>query len=70
MNNQYLATGQEVTYVGADGKTHKAKITQLFNADSARIEWDGGSAIAERSDKKDANTFHFEQASPKAESKK
>jgi hypothetical protein len=65
--NQYLAVGQEVTYVGHDGKSHKAKITACYNDNSARIEWDGGGAVAECSDKKEPGTFHFEQASPKAD---
>jgi hypothetical protein len=70
MNHPYLAVGQEVNYVGGDGKTHKATINAVYGPDSARVEWDGGSAVADCSDKKDANTFHFEQASPKAEHKK
>jgi len=69
MTQQYLAIGQEVTFVGTD-KSHKAKIVEIYNADSARVEWDGGGAIANLSDKKEPNTFHFEQASPKAEHKK
>ena len=67
---QHLAIGQEVTFVGHDKKTHKGKITQVFNAEEAAIAWDGGGAVAKLSEDNEPNTFHFEQASPKAESKK
>jgi hypothetical protein len=70
MNHQYLAIGQEVSFVGHDKKIHTGKIIQVYGPDSAQIEFDGGMAIAECSDKKEPGTFHFEQASPKAESKK
>jgi hypothetical protein len=69
MKHQYLAEGQDVEYVTADGKTVKAKITQVLNEDTARVEWDNGkhAAVAPHSDKKEANTFHFAEASAKAE---
>jgi hypothetical protein len=67
MNHQYLAEGQEVMFVGIDKKTVKGKIIKVYGPDSAQIEWSNGSAIADFSDKKEPNTFHFEQASPKAE---
>jgi hypothetical protein len=70
MNQQHLAIGQEVTFVGHDKKTHKGKITTVYGTDSAQIEFDGGVAIAKLSEEKEANTFHFEQASPKEEHKK
>jgi hypothetical protein len=70
MNHQHLAIGQEVTFTGHDGKKHKGKITQVFNADEAAIAWENGGAVAKFSDKQEEGTFHFEQASPKAESKK
>lgn len=70
MNHQHLAPGQEVTYVGSDNKTHKGKITKVYSPDTAHIEWENGSAIADCSDKPEPGTFHFEQASPKAEHKK
>jgi hypothetical protein len=66
-NHPHLAIGQEVTFVGHDKKTHNGKITTLYGADSARIEWDEGAAVADFCDKKEPGTFHFEQASPKAE---
>jgi hypothetical protein len=70
MNHPYLAVGQEVTYIGGDGKSHKAKITQIYNEDEVAVSFEGGSAVCAYSDQKDSNTFHFEQASPKAEHKK
>jgi hypothetical protein len=71
MNHPYLAVGQKVTYVGPDGKSHEATIRQVFNADEASVNFDGGGGIASYSDKSEPNTFHFEhQASPKAEHKK
>ena len=71
MNHQHLAAGQEVTFVDGDGKSHKAKVTQVFNEDEAVVAWDNGGAIAQCSDKKEPGTFHFEhQASPKAENPK
>lgn len=66
---QHLAIGQEVTFVGSDKKTHKGTITQVFNDEEAAIVWDGGGAVAKVSEDKDPGTFHFEQASPKAEKK-
>jgi hypothetical protein len=65
--NPHLAAGQEVTYVGHDGKNHKAKINTCYNDNSARIDWDGGGAVAEYSQEKEPGTFHFEQASPEVE---
>jgi hypothetical protein len=70
MNHQYIATGQEVIFVGPDKKEHKGKILNIYGPDTAQIEFDGGTAIAEFSDKKEPITFHFEQASPKEEHKK
>jgi hypothetical protein len=70
MNHPYLTVGQEVIYVSPEGKTHKATITQVFNADEASVSFESGGAICAFSDKKDANTFHFEHASPKAEQHK
>jgi hypothetical protein len=69
MNHPYLTPGQDVIYVGADKKQHKAKITEVFTQDCARVESDDGkhSAIAQFSDSGEINTFHFEPASPKAE---
>jgi len=69
-NHPHLAIGQEVTFVSADDKAHKGKITLIYGDHSAHVEWDGGSGIGEVSDKKEPGTFHFEQASPKAEHKK
>lgn len=70
MNHQHLAIGQEVVFVSGDEKTHKGKITHVYGPDSAHIQWEEGSAIADFSDKKEPGTFHFEQASPKGEHKK
>jgi len=70
MNHQYLAVGQEVIYVSPDGKGHKATIIHVYNEDEAALSWDNGGAIGRFSDKKEEGTFHFEQASPKAEHKK
>jgi len=70
MTKQYLAVGQEVTFVGPDKHTVKGKITTVYSENSARIEWENGAAVANLSDEKDPGTFHFEQASPKAEHKK
>ena len=68
---QYLAVGQDVTFVGPDKKTHKAKISQVYNENEALVVWENGSALATHSDdRKGENTFHFEHASPKAEDKK
>jgi hypothetical protein len=69
MNHPYLAPGQDVIYVDGDGKNQKAKITKVVNEDSADLEYAAGkhSAVAPYSDKGEKNTFHFEQASPKAE---
>jgi len=70
MNNtkahQYLAVGQDVIYVGTAGAI-KAKIIEVYNADSARLELEQGVAIAEHSFGNEPGTFHFEQASPEAE---
>jgi hypothetical protein len=66
-NHPHLAIGQEVTFVGHDKKTHNGKITQVYGPESAHIELENGSGIADFSDKKEPGTFHFEQASPKAE---
>jgi hypothetical protein len=70
MNNPHLAIGQEVIFVGSDKKNRKGTITRLYSESEAHIEWDGGSAVAAFSDKNEPGTFHFEQASPKAESQK
>ena len=68
MNHPYLDVGQEVVFVGIDKKLIKGKITTVYGPDSARIEWSNGSAVADfSSDKNKPHTFHFEQASPKAE---
>lgn len=69
-NHPHLAIGQEVTFVAADKKSHHGIITKVYGPDSAHIEWEEGSGIGEFSDKKEPGTFHFEQASPKAEPKK
>jgi len=69
MNHPYLAIGQDVNYVDADKKIQKGKITEIVNADVARIEWDKHSAVAPHSDKKEPGTFHFptvEAAAPAA----
>jgi len=67
---QYLAVGQDVIFVGPDNKENKAKIAIVYNDNSARVEWANGTALADYSEKKSEGTFHFEQASPKAEPKK
>jgi hypothetical protein len=67
---QYLAIGQEVTFVDHEKKNHKGKIITIYGPDSAQIEFTGGIAIAECSEKPEPGTFHFEQASPKEEHKK
>jgi hypothetical protein len=67
---QHLAVGQDVTYVGPDKQNHKGKITTIYSENAARIEWQNGSAVATFSDKGEEGTFHFEQASHKAETKK
>ena len=67
---QYLAVGQDVIFIGPDNKETKAKIAIVYNENSARVEWPNGVALADYSDKKESGTFHFEQASPKAEPKK
>jgi len=69
MNQQYLALGQDVIFVGPDKHKHKAKISVIYSDSSARVEWANGSAIAEHSDKGGENTFHFEQASPEGGTK-
>jgi hypothetical protein len=70
MNHPYLTVGQEVIFVGIDKKPIKGKIAVVYGPESARIDWPNGSAVADHSDKKEAHTFHFEQASSKAESPK
>jgi len=70
MNHQYLEVGQEVTFIGPDKQHNKAKITTVYSNDEVRVEWANGVAIASYSDKGDANTFHFGEASTKAEHKK
>jgi hypothetical protein len=66
-NHQYLATGQEVVFVGPDKQSHHGTITIIYGPDDAKIEWPNGMAIAHFSDSNEPGTFHFEQASPKAE---
>jgi hypothetical protein len=70
MNHQYLEVGQDVTYVGPDKQTQKAKITAVYGEHEARVEWTNGSAIAVYSDKSEPNSFHFGEASTKGEQKK
>jgi len=70
MTQQYLEVGQDVTFVGPDKQSTKAKITVVYSEHEARLEWANGVAIASYSDKGEANTFHFGEASPKAEHKK
>jgi len=67
--HQFLDIGQEVVFIGIDKKPIKAKITQIFGPDSARVEWSNGSALADFSSQKKEGTFHFAEASPKAEPK-
>ena len=67
---QYLQFGQKVTFVTGDGKSHQGTITHIYSEDTANVEWDKGSGIGSYSEKDEPNTFHFEQASPKAEHKK
>jgi hypothetical protein len=67
MNHQHLAIGQEVTFIGHDNESHQGKIIKVYGPDSAQIEWEGGSAVADFNDKKEPGTFHFEQASPEVE---
>jgi hypothetical protein len=68
--HQYLEVGQDVVFVGPDKKSNRGKITIIYGPDDVRIEWGNGSAVAKFSDSKEPGTFHFEQASPKAESGK
>jgi hypothetical protein len=70
MNHPYLGVGQGVIFVGPDKKPVNAKITLVYGPDSARLEWANGVAVADYSDEQHPNTFHFEQASHKAEHKK
>ncbi len=70
MNQPHLAIGQEVAFVGRDSKIIKGTISHVYGAHSAHIIWQNGSAVADYSDDKSPGTFHFEQASPKAESLK
>jgi hypothetical protein len=69
-NHPHLAIGQEVVFVSHDKKNHKGQIVKVYNDQEAEIGWEGGGAIAKVSEEKEPNTFHFEQASPKAEHKK
>jgi hypothetical protein len=68
--NQHLAIGQKVAFVGRDGKTVNGTITHVYGERSAHIELPNGSAVADFSENNSPGTFHFEQASPKAEPKK
>jgi hypothetical protein len=72
MNNehQYLEVGQEVVFIGPDKKPLKTKIAVVYGPDSARVEWENGSAIADYSSQKKEGTFHFAEASSKAETHK
>lgn len=71
MNQQpYLTEGQDVIFIGPDKHNYKAKITTVYGPKSVRLEWENGAAIADFSEKKETGTFHFEQASPKAEHNK
>ena len=62
-NHPHLAIGQEAIFVEGDKKEHKGKITHVYTENAARIEFEGGSAIADFSDKKEPGTFHFNPAS-------
>jgi len=68
---QYLFAGMEVLLVGHDGKPHRARITEVLHGGGARLEsLDGkASSVSEYSETKEINTFHFGNASPKAEKK-
>ena len=73
MNNNthsYIAVGQEVVFVDGNNKSNNGIITEVFNQNTARVEWENGIGIGDYSDKGDPGTFHFEQASPKAENQK
>lgn len=62
MNHPYLAVGQEVVFVGIDGRSVKGKIHTVYGPDAAFIELPNGSAIANYShDTKQTGTFHFEK---------
>jgi len=69
---QYLFAGMEVLVVGQDGKTHRARITEVLYSGGARLEsLDGkASSVSEYSETNEVNTFHFPKASEKAETKK
>jgi len=68
---QFLNPGMEVLVVGHDGKSHRARITEVLHPSAARVEsLDGkNSAICEYSETNETNTFHFANASVKAEKK-
>jgi hypothetical protein len=70
-SKRYLEVGLEVNYIGGDKKSHKAKITEVFNQEAARVESIDGqsSAIAEYSDSGELNTFSF-PSSAKASTEK
>jgi hypothetical protein len=70
-NRKHLLIGLEVSYIGADKKPHKGKITEVYDQTMARIEsLDGNNiAIAAYSESGDINTFSFPSASAKAEKK-
>ena len=59
--HRYLEVGLEVLVIGHDHKPHKAKITEVFSQQAARVEsLDGqNSAIAEYSESGEINTFSF-----------
>jgi hypothetical protein len=61
MKHPHLAAGQDVEFVTADKKNQKAKITQVINADVARLEWDNGkhAAVSVFSDTGEPGTFSF-----------
>lgn len=67
---QYLAAGQKVIVVNAEGKHVHGTIVQVFSEEAAKIEHDNGTFIAVLSEDRKPGTFHFEQASPKEEHKK
>jgi hypothetical protein len=69
-NHPYLSIGQEVTFVGPGKELIQAKIINVYGPDSAQLEWEEGVAIADFSEESEPGTFHFEQASPKAEEEK
>ena len=65
----YLVEGMEVDYTGGDGKTHKAKVTQVYSQTAARVESPDGKniAIAEYSEGGEINTFQFPASSTASE---